>query len=34
VPSPRGPVFMGLIERTFGKNITTRAWDTIKKVAG
>lgn len=33
VPGPRGPVFMTLIEKTFGKDITTRTWDTIKKVA-
>jgi uncharacterized protein (DUF1697 family) len=33
VPSPRGPVFMTLIEKTFGKAITTRTWDTLKKVA-
>jgi len=32
VPSPRGPVFMALIERTFGKDLTTRTWDTIEKV--
>jgi hypothetical protein len=32
VPSPRGAVFMGLIERTFGKDVTTRTWDTIRKV--
>ena len=32
VPSPRGAVFMGLIERTFGKEVTTRTWDTIRKV--
>jgi uncharacterized protein (DUF1697 family) len=32
-PSPRGPVFMALIERTFGKEVTTRTWDTVKKVA-
>lgn len=31
VPSERGPVFMTLIEKTFGKNLTTRTWDTIKK---
>lgn len=24
VPGPRGPAFMGLLERTFGKDITTR----------
>jgi uncharacterized protein (DUF1697 family) len=33
VPSPRGPVFMALIERTFGKDVTTRTWDTVRKVA-
>jgi uncharacterized protein (DUF1697 family) len=32
VPSPKGPVFMNLIEKTFGKNVTTRTWDTIGKV--
>ena len=31
--SPRGPVFMTLIERTLGANVTTRTWDTLKKVA-
>lgn len=33
VPSPRGAVFMILIERTFGKDVTTRTWDTVEKVA-
>lgn len=33
VPGPRGPVFMTLIEKTFGKDITTRTWDTVKKVS-
>lgn len=33
VPNPRGPVFMTLIEKTFGTNLTTRTWDTIKKCA-
>ncbi|HMJ13903.1 MAG TPA: DUF1697 domain-containing protein [Polyangiaceae bacterium] len=33
VPSPRGAVFMTLIEKTFGKDVTTRSWDTVKKVA-
>lgn len=33
VPSPRGPVFMALIEKTFGKEVTTRTWDTVTKVA-
>jgi uncharacterized protein (DUF1697 family) len=33
VPGPRGPVFMSLIEKTFGTNVTTRTWDTVKKCA-
>lgn len=33
VPNSRGPVFMTLIEKTFGKNVTTRTWDTIRKCA-
>ncbi len=33
VPHERGPVFMTLIEKTFGKNVTTRTWDTIRKCA-
>jgi len=33
VPSPRGPVFMSLIEKTFGQTVTTRTWDTVKKVS-
>jgi len=32
VPSPKGPVFMTLLEKTFGKEITTRTWDTIGKI--
>jgi uncharacterized protein (DUF1697 family) len=32
VPGPRGPVFMTLIEKTFGEAVTTRTWDTVKKV--
>lgn len=32
VPSAKGPVFMHLIEKTFGKDLTTRTWDTIGKV--
>lgn len=31
VPSPRGPVFMALIEKTFGADVTTRTWDTVRK---
>jgi len=33
VPGPKGPVFMELIEKTFGKDVTTRTWDTVAKVA-
>jgi hypothetical protein len=33
VPHERGPIFMTLIEKTFGKNVTTRTLDTIKKCA-
>lgn len=32
VPSPRGAVFMTLIEKTFGDGVTTRTWDTVKKI--
>lgn len=31
VPSPQGPVFMRLIETTFGSDVTTRTWETVKK---
>jgi uncharacterized protein (DUF1697 family) len=31
--SPKGSIFMTLIERTFGKEITTRTLDTVKKCA-
>jgi uncharacterized protein (DUF1697 family) len=33
VRTPKGPVFMTLIERTFGKEQTTRTWDTVAKIA-
>jgi uncharacterized protein (DUF1697 family) len=33
VPHPTSPVFMALIEKTFGKEQTTRTWDTVAKVA-
>jgi len=33
VRTPRGPVFMALIEKTLGKEVTTRTWDTVAKVA-
>jgi len=31
--SPRGPVFMRLLERTFGQGITTRTWDTVTRLS-
>ena len=33
LPNPKGPIFMTLIEKTFGKDVTTRTWDTVAKVA-
>jgi uncharacterized protein (DUF1697 family) len=33
VPSDKGPVFMNLLERAFGTDITTRTLDTVKKCA-
>jgi uncharacterized protein (DUF1697 family) len=30
-PSANGPVFMTLIEKAFGKDITTRTWETVRK---
>jgi uncharacterized protein (DUF1697 family) len=33
VSNPRGPAFMALIEKTLGKNVTTRTWETVTKVA-
>jgi Uncharacterized protein conserved in bacteria len=33
VPGAKGALFMALIERTFGKAITTRTWETVARVA-
>jgi len=33
VVKPGDPVFMRLIEKTFGKDVTTRTWDTVTKLA-
>lgn len=33
VPGASGPVFMKLIQMTFGKEVTTRTWDTVTKCA-
>ena len=32
LPRPGDPAFMRLIEKTFGKNVTTRTWDTVTKI--
>jgi uncharacterized protein (DUF1697 family) len=34
VPQQNNPAFMTLIEKTFGKEITTRTWETVRKCAG
>jgi uncharacterized protein (DUF1697 family) len=31
LPHLKGPVFMSLLEKTFGKDQTTRTWETVKK---
>jgi uncharacterized protein (DUF1697 family) len=33
VATPKGPVFMTLIEKTLGKEVTTRTWETVMKLA-
>lgn len=33
VPGDKGPVFMNLLERSFGTDITTRTLDTVRKCA-
>jgi uncharacterized protein (DUF1697 family) len=33
VSGPDGPLFMTLLEKTFGKEITTRTWETVEKAA-
>jgi uncharacterized protein (DUF1697 family) len=32
-PSEKGPVFMTLIEKAFGADVTTRTWQTVMKCA-
>jgi len=32
VRTAKGPVFMTLIQKTFGQDVTTRTWETIRKV--
>jgi uncharacterized protein (DUF1697 family) len=31
VPNPKGPVFMVMLEQAFGKDLTTRTLDTVRK---
>jgi uncharacterized protein (DUF1697 family) len=31
-PTPKGPVFMTLLDKTFGKDQTTRTWQTLERV--
>lgn len=33
VPGPKGPVFMTLVEKAFGTDVTTRTWETVAKCA-
>jgi uncharacterized protein (DUF1697 family) len=33
VRSEKGPVFMTLIEKAFGADVTTRTWETVRKCA-
>lgn len=33
VTGDKGPVFMVLIERVFGTDVTTRTWDTVRRCA-
>jgi uncharacterized protein (DUF1697 family) len=33
VPGAKGPVFMVLIEKAFGTEVTTRTWETVRKCA-
>lgn len=33
VPQTNNPAFMTLIEKTFGKEVTTRTWETVRKCA-
>lgn len=33
LPSDKGPVFMVLIGKAFGTDVTTRTWDTVRKCA-
>jgi len=32
LPNPKGPVFMTLLQKTFGKEQTTRTWQAVTRV--
>jgi len=32
LPHPKGPVFMTLIQKTFGEGVTTRTWNTVNRI--
>ena len=34
LPTPKGPVFMTMIQKAFGKDQTTRTWLTVTRLAG
>lgn len=34
VPTPKGPVFMTMLGKAFGENVTTRTWNTVRRCAG
>jgi uncharacterized protein (DUF1697 family) len=34
LPHPKGAAFMVLLEKTYGKDQTTRTWQTVERVAG
>jgi uncharacterized protein (DUF1697 family) len=33
MPGPSGPIFMRLIEKTLGHDLTTRTWETVRRIA-
>jgi uncharacterized protein (DUF1697 family) len=33
-PNPKGALFMTVLEKAFGKDITTRTWDMLSKLSG
>lgn len=33
LPGEKSPVFMALIEKAFGKDVTTRTWETVRRCA-